>query len=116
MTSREDLEQIIYLSEEKGMSAAFIKEELNLTISERQVQRLIASRLGRRPTRESVRRADPLRSRVVAYMEAQGLSQYYCSSCFKQRLEPGFIRALNSDLSLDVLVFVCRHCSVASDR
>ena len=116
MTSHDDLDQILYLSEEKGMSAAFIKEELSLPISERQVQRLIASRLGRRPTRGSVRRADPLRSRVVTYMEMQGLDQYYCSSCLKPRLEPGFIRALNSDLSLDVLVFVCRHCAVASDR
>ena len=116
MNSQYDLDEILYLSEEKGMSAAFIKEELSLAISERQVQRLIASRLGRRPTRESVRRADPLRSRVVAYMEMQGLDQYYCSYCMKPRLEPGFIRALNSSLSFDVLAFVCRHCSVASDR
>ncbi|WP_139196857.1 hypothetical protein, partial [Curtobacterium sp. MMLR14_002] len=62
-----DIDEIVYLSEEKGMSAAFIKEELSLKITERQVQRLIAQRLGRRPTRESVRRPDPLRSRVVAY-------------------------------------------------
>lgn len=116
MRSQYDLDEIIYLSEQKGLSAAFIKEELSLTISERQVQRLIAGRLGRRPTRADIRRADPVRSRVVAYMESQGLDQYYCSNCFKRRLEPGFIHALNGDLSLDVLVFVCRHCAVPSDR
>lgn len=116
MTTQETIDEIIHLSEEKGMSAAFIKEELSLKITERSVQRIIARRLGRRPTRESVRRPDPLRSRVVAYMESQGLDQYYCMVCERRRLEPGFIRALNSDPSLDVLVFVCRHCSVASDR
>jgi hypothetical protein len=115
MTAQYDLEEIIWYAE-KGRPASWIIEELSLTISERQVQRLIASRLGRRPTRESVRRADPLRSRVVAYMESQGLDQYYCISCERRRLEPGFIRALNNELSLDVLVFVCRHCSVPSDR
>lgn len=115
MNSQYDIDDIVYLSKEKGMSAAFIKEELSLTITERQVQRLIAGRLGRRPTRQAIQKPDVLRSRVVAYMESQGLDQYYCSSCLKLRLEPGFIRALNRDLSLDVLVFVCRHCSVPSD-
>jgi hypothetical protein len=116
MSTEYDLDEILYLSEQKGMSAAFIKEELSLKISERQVQRLIASRIGRRPTRQAIRMPDILRSRVVAYMESQGLDQYYCSICFKPRAEPGFIHALNADPSLDVLVFVCRHCSVASDR
>jgi hypothetical protein len=116
MITPDVLNEILYLSEQKGMSAAFIKEELSLKISERQVQRLIASRIGRRPTRQAIRMPDILRSRVVAYMESQGLDQYYCSICFKPRAEPGFLHALNSDPSLNVLVFVCRHCSVASDR
>lgn len=109
-----DLEYILQLAK-RGLPAAFIRDELGLDISVRQVQRLVSSRLGRRPTREAIRRPHVLRDRVVAYMEAQGLDQYYCSECHRHFLEPCFIRALNGDISLDVLVFVCRHCSVASD-
>ncbi|WIE74513.1 hypothetical protein [Curtobacterium sp. MCSS17_007] len=111
-----DIDEILYLSQTKGMSAAWIKEELSLSITQRQLQRLIAQRVGRRPTRQAIRMPDTVRSRVVAYMESRGLDQYYCSLCLKRRMEPGFIHALNGDPSLDVLVFVCRHCSVASDR
>ncbi|AZZ51405.1 hypothetical protein [Rathayibacter festucae] len=114
MHDRYDIEEIIYYAQ-KGMPARFIKEELGLSISERQVQRVVATRLGRRPTRQAIQRPDSLRDRVVAYMESQGLDRYYCTACERRRLEPGFIRALNADRSLDVLVFVCRHCSVASD-
>lgn len=114
MARNYDIDELIAFAE-SGDSARVIIEKLGLTISERQVQRLVASRLGRRPTRYAIRKPDTLRDRVVAYMEAQGLSRYYCSECHRLRAEPGFIRALNRDLSLDVLVFVCRHCSVASD-
>lgn len=115
MARNYDIDELLAFAE-SGDSARVIIEKLGLTISERQVQRLVASRLGKRPTRETVRLPDPLRDRVIAYMESQGLSRYYCSQCLKPRVEPGFIRALNRDMTLDVLVFVCRHCSVPSDR
>lgn len=114
MARNYDIDELIAFAE-SGDSARVIIEKLGLTISERQVQRLVASRLGRRPTRQAIRKPDTLRDRVVAYMESQGLNRYYCSECHRLRMEPGFIRALNRDMSLDVLVFVCRHCSVASD-
>jgi hypothetical protein len=114
MARNYDIDELVAFAQ-SGDSAREIVEKLGLTISERQVQRLVARRLGRRPTRQAIRKPDVLRSRVVAYMESRDLDQYYCSECHNRRLEPGFIRALNRDPSLDVLVFVCRHCSVASD-
>lgn len=114
MAMNYDVEEILHLAK-KGLSAQFIQGELGLDISVRQVQRIVSSRLGRRPTRKAIRQPDVLRDRVVAYMESQGLDPRYCSACGRYALDKGFIRALNDDLSLDVLVFVCRRCSVVSD-
>jgi len=107
-------DEILYFAR-RGMSAAWIKEELSLTISERRVQQIISSRLGRRPTRQSISKPDILRERVVAYMESRGLNPRHCSNCGRVQLRGGAIRALNDDLSLDALVFVCLRCATPGD-
>ena len=109
-----DLEEIIYLAQ-RGMSASFIKEELGLSISERQIQRLVSSRLGRRPTRQSVQKKDILRERVVAYMESRGHNSRQCFNCGRATILGTAIRAVNDDLSLDALVFVCLRCAAPGD-
>lgn len=109
-----DLAEILELAKQ-GSPAALIKEELGLGISVRRVQQIVHDHLGRRPTRRAIQQRDVLRSRVVHYVEGQGLSRYYCYQCQRRQLEPCFIRELNSDLSLDVLVFVCRHCATVAD-
>lgn len=114
MAMNYDIDEILDLAQ-RGLPSRFIRDELGLDISVRQVQRLVSSRLGRRPTRAAIKRADVLRDRVVAYMESQVLDPHYCSSCHRYYPARGFIRALNADLSLDVLVFVCARCSVVSD-
>jgi hypothetical protein len=114
MRGRYDIDEIVSLAQQ-GLSAAAIKDELWLPISERQVQRLVRSRLGARPTRRSIAKPDVLRSRVAAYMKAQGLDPHYCALCNRWRFAEGFIHALNADQTLDVLVFVCQHCSVPGD-
>ena len=109
-----DLDEILYLAR-RGMSAAFIQEELGLSISVRQIQRLIASRLGRRPTRETVQKSDILRERVVAYLVQQGLNPRRCSSCGRVTIQGTAIREVSPDLSLDALVFVCLRCAAPGD-
>lgn len=105
-----NISDIVELAEQ-GMTAAFIKEELGLGISVRQVQRLIHDRLGRRPSRRSIERRDPLRDAVVGYMESHGLSRYYCYMGHRT-IRPCALRQLGCDI--DSLVFVCdREATVA---
>lgn len=114
MSALYDLDEILFLAK-RGMSASFIQEELSLNISTRQVQRIVSKRLGRRPTRASIQKPDILRERVVAYMRARGLNPKLCSSCGRASLRGGAIRAVNDDLSLDALVFVCIRCAASGD-
>jgi hypothetical protein len=99
-----------------GYSAPRIIETLGLSVGERTIQKFVAANFGRRPTIKSVEAYDPVRSRVVAYMVSQGLSEYYCSNCHRRSSYKGSIRELRRDDSLDSLVFVCRHCSSVADR
>lgn len=119
-----DLDERQYLAElrvqavelaAQGVPADFIKAELAIPRSVRTVQRWVNQVHGRRPTRQAIQQRDVLRSRVVEYMESQGLSRYYCSACLRRQIEECFIRELSRDLSLDVLVFVCRHCATVAD-
>lgn len=114
MRDHYEISEIIELAE-KGRSASFIKERLALRISVRQVQRLVSDRLGRRPSRQAIVRRDVLRSRVVSYMESQGLHRFYCSVHQHPTIEPCFIRELSKDESLDSIVFVCRQGSTVAD-
>lgn len=114
MSALYDPEEILFLAS-RGMSASFIQEELSLNISVRQIQRIVSSRLGRRPTRASIQKPNILRERVVAYMVSRGLNPKLCSKCGRASVRPGFIRAVNADPSLDALVFVGAECTVPGD-
>ncbi|MBV1778713.1 hypothetical protein KRR55_06250 [Paeniglutamicibacter sp. ABSL32-1] len=96
--------------------AWMIKEELGVERSVRRIQEVINQNLGRRPSRQAIRHHDIFRDRIVAAMEAGGLSRYYCSSCQRRSIEPLFIHQLQRDDQIGSLVFVCRHCSGPGDR
>ncbi|MET4003894.1 hypothetical protein ABIB48_002632 [Arthrobacter sp. UYCu511] len=96
--------------------AWMIKEELGSERSVRRIQEVINQNLGRRPSRQAIRRSDMLRDRVVAAMEAGGLSRYYCGSCQRRCLEELFIHQLRQDDRIESLIFVCRNCSGPGDR
>lgn len=98
-----------------GQPASSIKEQLGLTISLRQVQRIVVQRLGRWPKRSYATRDDPLRRRVVSWMEASGLDRSYCFQCNRISLKPPYIRQLKHDDDLGTLVFVCCRCRRAGD-
>lgn len=94
-------------------TAELLKEELSIPRSLRTVQRWINQVHGTRPSRRSIERRDPLRSRVVAYMEEQGQSRYYCYLGHRT-VRPCAIRELIRDDDLGSLTFVCdRHATVA---
>jgi hypothetical protein len=99
-----------------GYSAPRIIETLGLSVGERTIQKYVAAHFGHRPTIKSVEAYDPVRSRVVAYMVANGLNEYYCSNCHRRSSYKGSIRELRQSDSLDDLVFVCRHCSTVADK
>lgn len=109
-----DLGELLAFAQREG-SARKVIEAMGLTISERQVQRIIARHLGPRPTRQSISKPDILRERVVAYMESQGKSPRHCFVCGRVQLRGGAIRAVNGDLSLDALEFVCLKCAAPGD-
>lgn len=109
-----DLDEVLALAA-SGLSAADIIEDLGLRVGARAIQKQVAKHMGHRPTKASVERYDPVRSRVVAYMVSQGLEPRYCSSCQKPTIYRCAIRELRRDESLDSLVFVCRHCATAAD-
>ncbi len=100
---------------QSGKSASWIQEHLGLSITVRQVQRLIHDRLGPRPTRAAVTRPDLLRAVVVAAMEARGLNQHWCSVCGAYKAVPCLIRSTSWNQTVENLVFVCRGCSAAGD-
>ena len=110
-----DLDEVLALAE-AGHSAAEIIEDLSLKVGERTIQKQVSKYLGHRPTKLTIETYDPIRSRVVAYMVAQGLDERYCSVCLKRTLYKCAIRALRRSDSLDDLVFVCRHCATVADR
>ncbi len=99
-----------------GLSAAEIIEEIGLKVGERTIQKQVAKHLGHRPTKATLERYDPIRTRVAAYMVSQGLDERYCFVCEKRTLYKCAIRELDRSDSLDSLVFVCRHCATAADR
>lgn len=99
-----------------GYSAPRIIETLGLSVGERAIQKYVAANLGHRPTIKSIERYDPVRSRVAAYMVAQGLDERYCSNCHRRSSYKCAIRELSRDDSLDALVFVCRRCATVADR
>lgn len=109
-----DLEELLAFAQ-RGDSASEIIEELGLALTPRRVQQIVAKHLGRRPTKKSVSKPDILRERVVAYMEAQGKNPRHCSSCGRVQVRGGAIRAVNADLSIDALVFVCLKCAAPGD-
>ena len=109
-----DIDEILELGR-AGMSASFIRDELGLGISVRQVQRLIRDRLGPRPTRQAIDKPDLLRSVVISGMLANGHDPYLCLKCGHYRSRPGLIHSPTRDPQLENLVFVCRHCSVPGD-
>lgn len=98
----------------QGMTADFIKAELSIPRSRRTVQRWIHQAYGTRPSRRSVTARNPLRDRVVAYMEASGLDEHYCYLGHRS-VRPCAIRELRKDDDLGSLVFVCEHEVVVSD-
>jgi len=114
MAQNYDLDELLAFAQ-RGDSASKIVEDLGLPITPRQVQRLVSKYLGKRPTRQSIRKPDILRERVVAYMESQGLNPRHCSACGRVQVRGGAIRAVNADLSLDALVFVCVKCATPGD-
>lgn len=114
MSLNYDLDELLAFAQ-TGKSASWLVEHLGLPISERRVQQIIKTHLGPRPTRQSVRKPDILRERVVVLLEAQGKNPRHCSACGRVSLRGGAIRAVNADLSLDSLVFVCLHCAVPGD-
>jgi hypothetical protein len=109
-----DIDELLAYAQ-RGDSAREIIENLGLSLSERQVQRIVSSRLGRRPTRQSVSKPDILRDRVVILLERQGKNPRHCSSCGRYSIRGGAIRAVNADLTLDSLVFVCLGCATPGD-
>lgn len=115
MTRHYDIQEILDLASdpEHPRAAWEIKEELGLPVSVRRVQQIVKAHLGSRPSRRTIQRRDVLRSRVVAYMESQGLSKYYCYLGHVV-LHECAIRELRRDDDLGSLVFVCsRHATVA---
>ncbi len=114
MTLNYDIDELLAYAQ-RGDSASKIIETLGLSISERRVQQIIKLYLGPRPTRASIRKPDILRERVVALLEAHGKNPRHCSECGRVSLRGGALRAVNADLSLDSLVFVCLHCTVPGD-
>lgn len=109
-----DLDELLAFAQ-RGDSASEIVEALGLRITERRVQQIIAKHLGPRPSKASVRKTDILRERVEAHMIARGLDPRRCSSCGRLQLRGGAIHAVNADLSLESLVFVCIRCAVPGD-
>lgn len=108
-----DLDEFLALAR-AGHPAWYIKEYLGLRMTERQVYRLIKKHLGTRPTQVSISKPDVIREATVAYMESQGLSRRYCSSCFRHGVRECAIRALEPDL--DSFVFVCtQRCAAPGD-
>lgn len=98
-----------------GHSAPRIIEALGLNVGERTIQKFIASHLGHRPTLKSIERYDPIRSRVAAWMVANGLDEHYCSQCHRKSGRKGAIRELRQSDDLGDLVFVCYRCATVAD-
>lgn len=109
-----DIDEVIAYAQ-GGKSARWIVEYLGLSISVRQVQRLIRDRLGPRPTRAAITRPDLLRAVTVASMKERGLNEHWCSVCDRYRAVPCLIRCTTWDQTLGHLVFVCRGCSAPGD-
>lgn len=115
MTSRKyDPDEVLAFGA-AGYSAAAIIEQLGLNVSERTIQRFLAAHFGKRPTLKSVRRYDPVRARVVAWMVACGLNEHYCSACGRATGRPCMIRELRRSADLGDLVFVCYRCATIAD-
>lgn len=113
----EEDELIIELARQVPKKAAWmIKEEIGSERSVRRIQEIINAHLGKRPSRQDIRRPDIIRDRVVAAMEEAGLVKNYCCVCEKWFAEPLFIHELERDDRLESLTFVCRHCSGPGDR
>lgn len=110
-----DLDEVLAYAA-AGLSAAAIVEELGLKVGERTIQKAVAKHLGHRPTKASLQRYDPIRSRVAAYMVTQGHDPRRCSACDRFTIYPLAIREVRRSDSLDDLVFVCRHCATPADR
>lgn len=98
-----------------GYPASAIKERLGLTVSLRQVQRIVVQRLGRWPKRSAATRDDPIRRRVVAWMTESGLDPRYCFQCHRISVRPPYIRQLKQDDDLGTLAFICHLCKRAGD-
>ncbi|NIL77157.1 hypothetical protein RhoFasB10_03298 [Rhodococcus sp. B10] len=109
-----DVDEIIMCAE-AGLSAAEIIEQLGLKVGERAVQRAVRRYVGPRPKRAYSTRDDPLRRRVVAWMEANGLDRRYCFQCNRVYVRPLYIRQLKHDDDLGTLAFVCHRCKRAGD-
>jgi len=108
-----DIDEILELARD-GYPAWSIQERLGLSITARQVNRLVKARLGPRPTRKSIERPNVLREAVVTYMESHGLHRRYCSKCQRRLLRDCAIHPLGR--TLDDFVFVCvERCAAAGD-
>lgn len=112
-----DRDEFIHFASQPGATAPYVKEAMGLPYSESYVNRLIKKYVGKRPSRKSVERSNPLREAVVAYMESQGLSKYYCASCQRRSVYECAIHPLRKfDVTLDDFVFVCvRFCAAPGD-
>lgn len=95
--------------------AATVIEMMGLHVEPRTVQRWARQVLGAPVTRRQLRRHDPLRTRVVALMVADGLDEKYCSACQRMSFHPCLIRELRRDRDIGSLVFVCSKCAGPGD-
>lgn len=109
-----DIDELIMCAE-AGLSAAETIEQLGLKVGERAVQRAIRKYVGPRPVNSYKTRDDPLRRRVIAWMEANGLDRRYCLACGRLTARPPYIRELKFDDDLGTLAFVCNRCKRAGD-
>jgi hypothetical protein len=115
MIDRYTIDEILALAQSPERPPAWeIKERLGLRQSVRQVQRLIHSRLGPRPTRRAIERRDVLRDAVVYEMERGGLDRHYCLEGHHS-LHPCLVRKIHPEPGVGSLAFVCRKHGVAGD-
>ncbi|GAA1099702.1 hypothetical protein GCM10009648_43920 [Tsukamurella spumae] len=108
-----DIDELIICAE-AGLSAREIIDQLGLRVGERAVQRAVRKYVGPSPPRPDAAR-DPMRRRVIAWMEQNGLDRRYCFVCGRVSVAEPYLRQLRQDDDLGSLAFVCRHCRRAGD-
>lgn len=117
MISASDHEDILNLAR-AGDHAGLIKEQLGLTLSERQIQRIVTQSLGRRPRRAATSiRENWLKRAVINYLvEAIHLRSDYCSQCQSYCGTDVYVRQLNHfEDKLDGVAIIGKCCKRPGD-